>query len=224
MPLPKLTPTQMMMLQRRFESLGFTAAGTRQLRASKARTRISVEQAGVCTSNEDVSDVLAPVLPEILASPREEVPFGVVRDSYFTSQRIGGKLLFRLTPRLESELFWDELRQKGSCALMPDERAVYSAILSSCASLSSLVTDFPVEGSAVRLIGKRQYYDSKLGPAEAGSTLRGIGTKGARNTYLPRNSMLVLDSGLQLKKELAALFRELGDWCFLSLRKPRQKL
>jgi hypothetical protein len=218
LPLPKMVPRQMEVLRQRLESLGFAASGNSPLRASRQGVKIFVNSSGLCSSNEDLSDVVAPALPEILALEGTRVPFKVLRDLYFASERRGDKLLLRLSPRLESESYWDELRSTGDCALAPDERVVYSRVLSLRTSLTPLVTDFPVEGSAIRRIGRRQYYDSRLEPAEAASTLRGIGSVRERNTYLPRHSILSLSPASLSTEALRSVFEELGDWCFLSLK------
>ena len=136
---------------------------------------------------------------------------------YFASERRGDGLLLRLRPRLESRARWDQLRSEGSCALTPDEKAVYAAVLSFPESLPPLVTDFPVEGSVVRRIGRRQYYESELRPREAASTLRGMWSVGERNTYLPRDSILHFVPARLPKEMLRGVFGRLGDWCFFSL-------
>lgn len=215
--LPKMVPRQMATIRQRLESIGFTTAPGNPLRASKSGARILVDPSGLCTSNEDLTDAIAPTLPEVLDSKPGVVSFKALRESYFASERRGNLLLLRLSPRLETESYWDELRSNGSCALAPDERAVYSAVLSSQASLTPLVTDFPIEGSVIRRIGHRQFYDSKLEPTEAASTLRGLGPAQERNTYLPRDSILSLGPARLPRTELIGLFERLGDWCFLSL-------
>jgi len=188
------------------------------MKASKSGVRIMVDRRGICSSNEDLSDFVAPAVPEILALAQARVSFSELRNMYFASETRGSALLLRLSPRLETQSFWEELRSMGSCALTPDERLVYSILLSSLVSLDPLVTDFPVEGSAVRRINGRQYYDSILEPAEAASTLRGMGSTQERSTYLPRNSLLSFSPASLPKEELRRAFGELGDWCFLSLR------
>lgn len=223
-PLPKMVPRQMETMRQRLESIGFATKGSSPLRASKGGLRILVDPSGFCSSEQDLSDAIAPAMPAILASKPAKVSFRALRRLYFASENRGKGLLLRLSPRLESESYWDELRATGSCALTPDERTVYSTLLSSSTSLTPLVTDFPVEGSVVRRIGRRQYYDSRLEPAEAGSTLRGIGTAQERNSYLPRDSILSLNPARLPKGELLEVFEESGDWCFFSPRLTRQKL
>lgn len=217
-PLPKMSPRQMGAMRQRLESIGFTVTGEDSLKASNAGARIRVESSGLCSSNADLSDAIAPALPEILAFKPTKATFSGLRGKYFSSETKGDDLLLRLAPRLEAQAFWDELRSTGSCALTPDERLVYSVLLSSRTTLRPLVTDFPVEGSTVRRLGRRQYYDSMLDPAQAASTLRGMGASQERNTYLPRASILVLRPGTLPTEELRGTFEELGDWCSVSLR------
>lgn len=217
-PLPKMLPGQVKTIRRRLESIGFRTEGDNPLRASKRGTRILVHQWGLCSSNEDLSDAIAPALPELLELEHGRVPLWVLRESYFASECRPGALLLRLKPRLEAERFWDGLRSQGTCALTPDERAVYAAVLSWRALSTPLVTDFPVEGSVVKRIGHRQYYDSRLEPREAAFTLRGIGPSRERNTYLPRNSLLRLSPSPLPERRLLALLGEPNDWCLLSLR------
>jgi len=223
-PLPKMVPGQMEVVRRRLESLGFATYGRDSIRASKRATKIVVGSSGLASSNEDLSDAIAPVLPEVLACRPNKVDIGNLMRAYFASEKRGGRLVVRVSPRLESESYWDELRSKGSCALTPDERVVYTAMLSSRATATPLVTDFPTEGSAVKRIGRKQYYASRLEPHEAASTLRGLGSLDEKNTYLPRNSLLSLNPASVPKKELGGAFRDLGDWCYLKLGRARQKL
>jgi len=212
-----MAPLQISVIRHRLQSIGFATRGNQPLRAFKSGVGITVDASGICSSNRDLSDAVLPVLPELLAAKPTEVSFKELQSSFFASERRGNKVLIRFAPRLESESYWEELRARGSCALAPDERAIYAAVLSSGTSLTPLVTDFPVEGSIVRRIGRRQYYVSKLEPSEAASTLRGMGSARERNTYLPRDSFLSFDSA-PFKEALLDLFEDLGDWCFLRLK------
>lgn len=79
-----------------------------------------------------------------------------------------------------------------------------------------MLTDFPTEGAKVRMLGGRQYFDSQLSPAEVSSTLRAVGEKRARNSYLPKSGVMYLDSlKLPSHSEQEALFDRLGEWCYL---------
>ncbi len=108
--------------------------------------------------------------------------------------------------------------------MTPDEEAVYSSLLSFSRDSIPAVTDFPTPGCAVRRIGQRQYYDSDLKPIEFVSTLRGLETSGERNTYLPRDALVRLPSSALSPKPSRDPFAGLGEWCFLSHAKARQKL
>lgn len=214
-PLPKMTPRQMKLIRRRLESIGFRLNGNGKLRATRRDMTILVDSSGLCTSNKDLSDAMAPVVPEIIGCSTKQVSRRVLRESYFSSERRGDEMLIRLSPRLESESYWDELRASGSCALTPDERAVYATLLSSFLSPVTLLTDFPVQGCLVKRIGRRQYYESGVGPSVAASTLRGMRSKNQRNSYLPRDSILRLRSPAPRGELVKGLFEGLGDWCFL---------
>lgn len=205
-------------IRKRIESIGFKATATAPLRMSKAGARIGIYPSGLCTSNEDLTDAIAPVLPVLLSYERKTVSMQSLMGLYLASERRGGKVLLRLTPRLESKSHWDELRSGGSCGLTPDEKEVFSTILRSMDSLPPLLTDFPAEGSVVRRFGRRQYYSTNLEPAEAALTLREIWSRMERNSYLPRDSLLFLGSSALPRRELMSVFSDLGDWCFLSLR------
>jgi hypothetical protein len=215
-PLPKMAPLQVAAMRRRLESIGFKVVGSGTLNATKGTTKIVVDPKGVCSSNEDLSDAITPALPEVLALEAEAVPFRVLRSAYFTTERRGSTSILRFSPRLEYESYWEELRSLGSCALTPDEKLVYSGVLSLGALLTPLVTDFPIEGSAVRRIGRRQYYSTMLAPRMAASSLRMIGPRAERNTYLPRDSIVTFGQALPPEKKLRGLFHELGRWCFLA--------
>ena len=185
------------------------------MKASRPGARLIVERRGLCSSNADMTDYVAPVLPEVLGCPPEKVSLRALCVAYFRWEQRGKASFIRFSPRLEYGLAWDELRSKGDCALTPDERSIYSSILSARPSLSPIVTDFPLEGSDIRRVGHRQYYQSRPSPSEAASTLRGIGSRGERNSYLPRGSTVSLGLPVPSTSELLGLFRALGDWCFL---------
>ncbi|MDV3292895.1 MAG: hypothetical protein LYZ70_01335 [Nitrososphaerales archaeon] len=223
-PMPKMTRRQVAIIRGRLKALGFKTLQSTTLGATKNGTRIDVNPVGFCRSNRDMSDVIAPVVPEILACEQELVSLLALQRVYFASQRHANEFSLRLTPRLESGPLWEELRAAGACALMPDEQVVYSSLLSSSRNSFAVVTDFPTSGCVVRRIGRRQYYDSALGPTELASTLRGLESHGQRNTYLPRDALVRLRSSALPPKALRDLFGGLGEWCFLSVARTRQKL
>jgi len=222
LPLPKLTPDQMKTIRRRLKLIGFKTSQLGVLKAAAGATRIIVNPRGLSSSNRDMTDVIAPVIPELLSAGRRTVSSRTLRNEYFVAARQDGALVVRLSPRLESSSPWEQLRAADSCALTPDEHAVYSALLSSSEVTTPLVTDFPTRHSRVRRIGRRQYYDSRPSPSEAASTLRQIGSRGVRNTYLPKSAVIRLTSVSPARDWASEVFRELGDWCFFSPPTPRK--
>lgn len=223
-PMPKMTPGQVALIRGRLSSLGFKTFQASTLTATKSSTRIDVNPAGFCRSNRDMSDVIAPVVPEILDCAPEPVSRTAIRSAYFASQRSGGDVSVHLSPCLESGPLWEELRATGACALTPDEQVVYSSLLSFSRREFSALTDFPTPSSRVRRIGSRQYYDSVLEPTEVVSTLRGLESNAPRNSYLPRDAIVRLQSSELPPDSSRGLFEGLGEWCFLSHAKARQKL
>jgi hypothetical protein len=218
LPLPKMTPRQMRLIRERLESIGFRTALKNTLRATKAGVTIVVDPSGLCWSNEALSDAIAPVVPEMLRCDKKTVSHRALRGLYFASERHGQELHLRLSPRMEFDSLWDELRATGACALTPDEKRVYSALLSRSPTDTPLLTDFPVQGCVVRRIGRREYYDSKLEPSEAASSLRVLGSKGERNSYLPRDSLLALQSTALREETMGGFLDDLSEWCFMSAR------
>jgi hypothetical protein len=79
------------------------------------------------------------------------------------------------------------------------------------------LSDYPTDGCSVRIIGKRQYYESVVDPADAASDLRMVGSKGVRNVYLPRDGLMRFEGlKLPIHAEMVELLRSLGEWCYLS--------
>ncbi len=77
------------------------------------------------------------------------------------------------------------------------------------------MTDFPTEGSRVRVIGSRHYYESYLDPEETTSTLRAVGERMARNSYLPKDGIIRFkELKLPRTSEQTAFFRGLAEWCY----------
>ncbi len=214
-PLPKLTRQQTDVVASRLVSVGFRLSRAMPLKAAKGDMTVTVLASGLCWSNRDITDLLAPVIPKILSSEKEVVPLAVIQDSYLRIQRQGEGALLRLSPRIESSSLWEQLRASDSCALTPDEKEVYATILATTKTEASLLTDFPTHGSRVARIGQRQYYETRLDAAEAASTLRGTESKGQRNAYLPRDSMLRFERGPS-PAAMRGLFEDLGEWSYLS--------
>ena len=98
--------------------------------------------------------------------------------------------------------------------MAPDEHAVVSFILGKAGRNCEMITDFLVDGSAPLVLGRNRYFDSKLSPDEAASTLRIIGERGQRNSYIRRDGNLRVSSisGIS-RRDWADLFADLGEWC-----------
>lgn len=222
--LPKLTRPQLSVIDNRLRSLSFRTSNTDLLRAAKGEATLTVDPRGLCWSNRDMADVIIPAIPELLSVRKEFASLRTMGNSYFEATKQGKSVLLRLAPRMESSSLWQGLRAAGLCALTPDEHAVYSLLLSSSSLASPLPTDFPTEGSTVIRIGRRQYYSTRIDAPEAASTLRDVGARGPRNTYLPRRSFLSLSSFRIPKRDLRRTFEGLGEWCFFTPRAVPRKL
>ena len=99
-------------------------------------------------------------------------------------------------------------------ALAPDEHAVASFLLEKTQGKCEMITDFLVDGSTPLVLGKKRYFDSKLDADEAASTLRVVGERRERNSYIRRDGNLGLRSVSGISRaDWTDLFADLGDWC-----------
>ncbi len=214
--LPKLGRPQSEALAKRLTDKGFAVRRYSELVASKKGAVLHVNPAGFCWSNVDSGDALAPAIPGILALPKETTTLEDLRNRYFALGRSEGSVAVRFSTRMESSSLWEGLRTGGECGLTPDELAVASSVIGASRGGCRLLTDFPAEGSKIRIVGKRQYYESSLDQSEAASTLRPVGQKGERNSHLPREGILLFESLLLPPREKQLeLFNGLGEWCCL---------
>lgn len=223
-PLPRMTRAQVEVVGYRLQALGFRTSGTDRLRAVRGGVTVILERRGLCWSNSDLTDILAPAVPPILGMRKEPVSLRSLCRSYFQVRRRAGRVFLRLFPRLESSFRWELLRAAGSCALTPDEHSVYSRLLSYSKLDCELLTDYPTDGSRVTLVDGRQYYSSRIDGAEAAATLRGLGLRHPGNSYLPKSSILRLSSLGISRGATVTVLNELGEWCFLSLKADPRKL
>lgn len=223
-PFPKLTSTQIRVVANRLRAIGFQTNETDPLHARKGDNSITVEARGLCYSNADPADALAPVIPDILAAEKAIVPFGRLREQYFLVKRAGAGATLKLRPRLESSSLWDELRASDSSGLTPDERAVYAPLLSGEVVGCRILTDYPTDDCTVTRIGRRRYFNSEAAGSEAAINLREIGVKRPRNSYLPRGSIIRVDGYLRQEGELRHVLDGLGDWCFFTTDPTSRKL
>ncbi len=176
---------------------------------------VHLDASGLATSNKDLLDPIAPLMPELLEAKKEEVPLEELASMYYTAKRASRRLHLRLSVRAESLGLWRKLRAEGESLLTPDEAAVLRLFLKGAKGLVEVVTDYPKEGSKIKQIGARLYYLSAIDPDEFASDLRTVEGSGRRNAYLPSSATLILDrSGLPMKSKMIELLSNLGEWCF----------
>ena len=213
--LPKMTRAQMGMISDRLKGAGYTVELSGSLLAKSGQGAIRVDPSGVCRSSADVADLIVPAIPGILAADKERAPIAELESLYFTTGRFGAKARLRVSTRVESFLLWDLMRAADGCGLSPDEHEVVSFLLGHAKGATRMVTDFPEEGSRVRVLGRRRYFDSEIDPTTAASTLRIVGAKARKNSYLRRDGSVEFAT---FKRPSAAdrlgLFSGLGEWCY----------
>jgi hypothetical protein len=215
--LPKLNGKQMRILSDRLEGTGFVVQQSSPITAKSRQGSIHIRSSGVCWASFDPADTILPAIPEVLSCPKESLPRSELESTYFQSGRLRGGTVIRLVNRIESSSIWDRLRSSGDCGLTPDERLVASFLIRASGQRCEVVTDFPVEGSTSLRRGTRTYFSSELEPPGAESTLREIGTRAPRNSYLPRDGVLRFGRMFSLPHGMVGdLFRELGEWCYFS--------
>jgi hypothetical protein len=214
--LPKLNEKQVSSLSDRLAKKGFKVRGTSTLIAETRAMTIHINPSGHCWSSSDVGDSIVPIIPMILDIPKQGVPLEELLSHYFRVMESGDSAVVRTATRMESGNDWKALRASGRCALTPDERAVISMVIENSGSCT-LMTDFPVKASQVRVMGNRRYFMSVLGPRQAAATLREVGGKGTRNSYLPGGGLLLLDSfrlpSLPRQREV---LEGLGEWSYFT--------
>ena len=212
--LPKLNRGQMQALSQRLGVPGYSNHLRGVLTARSDAGTIHVDPAGLCWSNADPADAILPAIPALLPERKERIPLEELKGMYFTSARIKGETVVKLRTRIEASSRWEALRASGGCGLAPDERAV-ALFLTERLEGCNLLTDFSTDGSTPRRCGRRIYFDSMLGAADAMSTLRIACEIQTRNSYLPRDNVLRSRGHLSLsRRHLSELFVELGEWCY----------
>lgn len=213
--LPKLNNAQMGALAIRLTESGFLVRRSNVISATSAKGVIHVDPRGFCWSVFDPSDEILPVIPDLLETPKEREPLPELMGSYFMFAKSSANTVVKMSTRVESSTLWKALRTSGECGLTPDEHAVVSFLFKKAKGECRLLTDYPTDGSTLRIYGRRRYHESELRPPDAGSTLRSVGRKAFRNSYIPRNGALMFESlDLPSREELAHLFQDLGEWCY----------
>ncbi|HME19688.1 MAG TPA: hypothetical protein VKF15_08145 [Nitrososphaerales archaeon] len=213
--LPKLVPAQLEILANRLSKTGFHMTEGATLTARRPGQAIRVSPAGLCWSNRDPTDAVAPAIPDLLAVQKRPARGGAVLREYFQAKRAGRSPSLRFHLRVESGPLWTRLRRADACGLAPDEHSVVQTALAAGTGQCTMLTDFPVEGSRVRVLGRKQYYVSSLACSEAASTLRVAGRKEARNSYLPEDGCVSLGSMRNIShRQWIDVLKGLGGWCF----------
>jgi len=206
----------MKIIANRLANQGFNVDGSGPVSAKSKAGTILVDRVGLCWSTLELDDLILPVVPEILACKKEGVPLQALQDLYFKMSRTTGETLIRISTRVESFANWYALRSSGQCGLTPDERLVSSFFMKSHGN-STLVTDYPLEGSKQMFCGRKRYFETSLHGDEASSTLRAVGERRPRNSYLSRDATLKLDVEVSPSRhEIAELLNGLDEWCFLA--------
>jgi hypothetical protein len=200
--LPKLNRKQLDFLRR--ELGGVSALGGPSHNSSE--TAIHVDRAGLCWSNRDPADAVLPLIPEILSMPKENATREAILGMYFAADGTCGSI----RTRLEASSNWRRLRGAGECGLTPDEHAVAGSVIRAGGSCT-VVTDYASEGSSAEVWGRRRYFRSELPSSEILGSLRTVGERRDRNSYLPQDGLLKLRR--QEGSEALSAVEELGDWC-----------
>ena len=211
--LPKLNTLQKKILADRFSEIG-TVRSTATLAVSSREGTIKVSDEGLCWASYDPSDAVLPVVPALLSCPKEEASMETAKGKYFRETRSKEGTTCHFFPRLESSTRWRELRATGGCALAPDEHAVVSFLVERAKGNCEMITDFLADGSIPLVLGRKRYFDSRLDPDEATSTLRVAGKRGQRNSYIPRDGRIDLGAmSAPSRRDWSDLLAYLGEWC-----------
>jgi hypothetical protein len=213
--LPKLNSAQMQVLAKRLTEKGLAVRHSGAISAKSVKGVIHVDPRGYCWSTFDPNDEVLPAIPALLEIRKERKPLMELAELYFKIAHSRGKTVVRLATRIESSTIWKALRASGDCGLSPDECAVISFLVKQARGKCRLLTDYPTDESVMRVYGRRRYFESSIGIADAGSTLRFVGHRASRNSYVPRDGTLMFDNKVSPPKEdLSHLLEGLGEWCY----------
>jgi hypothetical protein len=215
LPLPKLSSPQQRFLVEEMEKRGFAVrqeAGS--VTATSRGCAVHLEQAGYCWSSKDPSDLILPLVPDLLAFPKERVPARAFSQMYFSAFFADGVPSVKARPRLEAASNWGRLRASGDCGLTPDERLATAKLMGSADLVGPLVTDFPTDESPPLIFGRRLYFRSLMPGAEAETALRAVGEMKPRNCYVPRDGIFRNFEPSLTMKCASEVALEAGEWCF----------
>jgi hypothetical protein len=201
----------------RLSEKGASVTRSPSLTAKSKGGTVHIEPMGLCWSASDPADLILPAIPSVLECKRERIQLERLKEMYFGLGSSRGETALRFTTRLEGSAPWDALREAGDCGLSPDEHALISAVIEQADTPCTMLTDFPFDGAVVRIHGRRQYYSGLLDSATALATLRRVGSRSERNSYLAKTSTLTFPRDFSLPDgRLASLFDDLGEWCFFT--------
>lgn len=213
--LPKLNRPQMETLASLLEGRDFDVRLSSVLEGKRKDFFIRIDPAGFSYSWGDPLDLLGPMIPEIIKAKKVKTTVRRLRGFYYDLLSADRTTIIKFHARIESALRWDALRALGVSALSPDEKEVLLSISESSEGSCRTLTDFPMGGSRVKIVGGKQYYDSNLSFCEFAASLPTAGEKANRNSYLPRNGVLEPDMyKAPSNRLLSTLFSNLGEWCF----------
>lgn len=199
----------MQLLASRLVECGFSVSSTTgRLTGHQGRVGISVLSSGIAWSEEEMLDIVAPVVPHLLRFPTESR----TENPYLLVKRAREGFEIQLFPRMESFRLWAGLRGMGECGLTPDEKVAVSKVLEGQDRLIECTTDFPTEGCKVFQVGRRQYYTAHLPASEFVSRLRTVATSLSKNCYLPKSSIIRVQAR---PSQQLPLGDELGEWSFI---------
>ena len=213
--LPKLIPHQMEILSRRLTKIGLKVTKGPVLTGKRPGQAIHISPSGLCWSNRDPLDSVAPAIPDLLAVRKEPARASDVVRQYIRAKRAGQRVVLRFLLRVESGSLWAKLRREDACGISPDEHLVIRSVLSANSGRCEMLTDFPAEGGKVKVFGTKQYYISLLPCPEAASTLRSVSSRQERNSYLTESGGVTLGSFRRpAHSEWLSVMKDLGEWCY----------
>ncbi len=217
--LPKLNSKQITVLTEDLERRGYSVHASSTLSARSEGKTIHVDSSGICWSSVDPEDVVIPTIPDLLSCPKERMPLSDLSALYFKTAMSEKRRVFRMVTRLESLTLWDSLRASDECMLAPDEHAVAVTVMANAKGTFQLLTDYAGERPIPRILGRRRYFESTVDFREAQKTLRVVGARASRNSYLPRDGTLRFNEDSRLpRQELERAIEALGEWCSFSFR------
>ncbi len=212
--LPKLNKEQMNLAEERLTKSGLKASVGKpgSLTFAGGDSAVHLDARGLAWSASDPTDVIAPLIPSLLEVTPEHVSLEEALGMYL---KMGSQSdpVIRFDTRVESFAAWDLLRSEDECGLTPDEHSVGVRLLRSYGGECEVLTDFPTDRCSTTRVGRRQYYRSTIVCEDAAESLRVIGRRKERNSYLPRSGAISPKPFRRLSKsDLHEVLADLGEW------------